>query len=69
MIKREGKEFKKSGGWEFRFYPESGDAQKTHQACAACHHAAATKDYVMGEYPDQTDRMAQAISSRSGTDR
>jgi len=52
MVKR-GSEprFRQSGGWEFKYFPSAGDARVTHEACLECHRAAATKDYVFGDYP------------------
>jgi hypothetical protein len=50
MIKREGPEFRKTGGWEFVYFPRSGDPRKTHEACASCHQGAASTDYVFGKY-------------------
>jgi cytochrome P460 len=52
MVKRGGPQFARSGGWEFLFFPAGkGSAARTQQACAACHQAAAERDYVMGRYP------------------
>jgi hypothetical protein len=48
MIKRGTPQFTKSGGWEFVFYPRSGDSRRTQEACAGCHRAAASTDYVFG---------------------
>jgi len=50
MVKREGKAFSDTGGWEFRYFPGVGDMRQTHEACAACHRAAAGNDYVLGNY-------------------
>jgi hypothetical protein len=50
MIKRAGRAFAESGGWEFAYFPDSGDSRRTHRACAACHQAASS-DYVFGPYP------------------
>ena len=51
MIKRGTSGFAKTGGWEFVFYPRSGDSRRTQEACAGCHRAAASTDYVFGQYP------------------
>ena len=52
MVKRESPAFVSSGGWEFLYFPNSADNNKsTHQSCAACHKAAAARDYVFGTYP------------------
>jgi hypothetical protein len=48
MLKRDEPRFRDTGGWEFRFYPPSGDTEATHQACAACHRSAGNGDYVFG---------------------
>jgi hypothetical protein len=50
MVKRDGAQFRESGGWEFLFFPQ-GNARRTHEACAHCHKAAADRDYVFGSYP------------------
>jgi hypothetical protein len=49
MLKRNEPRLRETGGWEFRFYPETGDAKATHQACAACHRGAKRGDYVFGD--------------------
>lgn len=49
MVKHAPPDFRESGGWEFLYFPASGDRMKTHEACAACHRAAG--DFVFGEYP------------------
>ena len=49
MVKHDGPRFRDTGGWEFLFYPQSGDAKATHQACAACHRGAKRGDYVFGD--------------------
>jgi hypothetical protein len=49
MLKSNDPRFRDSGGWEFRFYPQSGDAEATHQACAACHRGAKRGNYVFGD--------------------
>jgi hypothetical protein len=51
MIKRNPSQFRETGGWEFLYFPRSGDARRTHEACASCHHQAVARDYVLGEYP------------------
>jgi hypothetical protein len=48
MVKRASSAFGASGGWEFLYFPASGDASRTHEACASCHRAAASKDYIFG---------------------
>jgi hypothetical protein len=53
MIKHEGSEFQATDGWEFRYYPPSGDPRKTHEHCATCHATAQSRDYVLGAYPPQ----------------
>jgi hypothetical protein len=49
MVKRGGARFRDTGGWEFLLYPQSGDAQSLHEACAACHRGAQSGDYVFGQ--------------------
>jgi len=51
MVKQPRSAFPETSGWEFRYYPSSPDARRTHEACASCHRAAAAKDYVFGQYP------------------
>lgn len=51
MVKRKASQFPETDGWEFLFYPASGDGRRTHEACASCHQSAASKDYVFGQYP------------------
>jgi len=51
MVKRKEAQFPKTAGWEFLYFPSSGDVQRTHEACASCHSSAAGKDYVFGQYP------------------
>jgi hypothetical protein len=52
MVKREGKAFASSGGWEFLFFPKGqASARATHEACARCHQGAAKRDFVFGQYP------------------
>lgn len=53
MIKRDGRKFKVSGGWEFLYFPLSGKKSKTHQACASCHQGVADRDYRFGDYPEK----------------
>jgi hypothetical protein len=53
MVKREGAQFRESGGWEFLFFP-AGDAKKTQAGCAGCHKGAADRDYVFGSYAPQS---------------
>jgi hypothetical protein len=55
MIKRGTPQFAGTGGWEFAYYPRSGDTGSI-QACAACHRAVASKDYVFGQYPSSAIR-------------
>lgn len=50
MIKRKESEFPLTGGWEFLFFPSSGEAKRTHEECASCHRKASI-DYVFGSYP------------------
>jgi mono/diheme cytochrome c family protein len=63
MIKRGTRQFASTGGWEFAYYPESGESASI-QACATCHRSAASKDYVFGQYPSSGDplRPTQAHS-------
>lgn len=49
MVRHAQPEFPESGGWEFLYFPASGDRSKTQEACASCHKAAG--DFVFGEYP------------------
>lgn len=51
MVKRKAPQFPETAGWEFLYFPPSGDARRTHEACASCHRAAAATDYVFGQYP------------------
>ena len=51
MIKRGTRQFAKTEGWEFIYYPRSGDSRRTQEHCAGCHQAAASTDYVFGQYP------------------
>jgi hypothetical protein len=50
MIKRDESRFPKTTGWEFLYFPRSGDALRTHEACASCHRTA-PDDFVFGRYP------------------
>jgi hypothetical protein len=50
MVKRDGRAFSETGGWEFSYYPSVGDVRQTHEACAACHRTAASNGYVLGNY-------------------
>jgi hypothetical protein len=56
MIKRGTRQFASTGGWEFAYYPRSGDSVSI-QACATCHRSAASKDYVFGQYPSSGDPL------------
>jgi cytochrome P460 len=56
MIKRGTPQFASTGGWEFTYYPRSGDSASI-QACATCHRSAAAKDYVFGQYPSSNDPL------------
>jgi hypothetical protein len=56
MIKRGTPQFSKNGGWEFAYYPRSGDPASI-QACATCHRSAESKDYVFGQYPSSGDSL------------
>ena len=56
MIKRGTPQFASTGGWEFAYYPRSGDSAGI-QACATCHRSAASKDYVFGQYPSSGDPL------------
>jgi len=54
MVKRgNDSRFRESGGWEFLYFPAGPDRRATHEACLACHRAAAANDYVFGKYPEQ----------------
>jgi cytochrome P460 len=56
MIKRGTPQFASTGGWEFAYYPRSGDSRSI-QACASCHRSAASTDYVFGQYPSSGDPL------------
>ena len=49
MVRRDEARFRETGGWEFLFYPPAGDAEATHQSCAACHRHARDGGYVFGQ--------------------
>jgi hypothetical protein len=51
MAKRGKDKFPDTGGWEFLYFPSSGDARRTHESCASCHRSAASTDFVFGRYP------------------
>ncbi len=51
MIRRAAPAFAETDGWEFLFFPASGDRKQTHDACAACHRSAPSGNYVFGSYP------------------
>ena len=59
MIKRGTPQFTTTGGWEFAYYPRSGDSASI-QGCATCHRSAASKDYVFGQYPSSGDSLRPA---------
>jgi hypothetical protein len=63
MIKRGTSEFASTGGWEFAYYPRSGDSASL-QACASCHRSAASKDYIFGPYPSLDDPHPTQTHSR-----
>jgi hypothetical protein len=50
MIRRATPEFAATDGWEFLYFPASGDRDKTHQECASCHRRAPSGNYVFGLY-------------------
>ena len=56
MIKRNTAQFASTGGWEFAYYPRSGDSASI-QGCATCHRSVASKDYVFGHYPSSGDDL------------
>jgi len=56
MIKRGTPQFASTGGWEFAYYPRSGDSTSV-QACATCHRSAEPQDYVFGQYPSSDDPL------------
>ena len=51
MVKHQQSDFPDTSGWEFLYFPSSGDDRRTHESCASCHRAVATRDYVFGRYP------------------
>ena len=51
MTKRETAAFPNTGGWEFSYFPGSGEPRRTHESCAACHRSATATDFVFGTYP------------------
>jgi|ERR1700723_175227 Cytochrome P460 len=57
MIKRGTPQFAGTGGWEFTYYPRSGDSASI-QACANCHRLAASNGYVFGQYPSSGDPLS-----------
>ena len=61
MVKRKESQFPSTDGWQFLYFPPSGDARRTHEACASCHRAAAPKDYVFRQYPikDQASDLSR----------
>ena len=58
MTKRSGPKFSGTGGWEFSYYPRSGDTASI-QACGNCHRSVADRDYVFGRYPSAGDPPTQ----------
>ena len=56
MIKRGVPRFASTGGWEFSYYPRSGDSASL-QECGSCHRSVASKDYVFGQYPSSGDPL------------
>jgi hypothetical protein len=50
MVKRDASRFPDSDGWEFLYFPFDGEPRATQKACASCHHAARSRDYI-GMYP------------------
>jgi Cytochrome P460 len=56
MIKRNTAQFASTGGWEFAYYPRSGDSESI-QGCATCHRSVASNDYVFGHYPSSGDDL------------
>ncbi len=56
MVKRGGDSFPETRGWEFLYFPSSGDSDRqTHESCASCHIRAAATDYILGNYWGQSD--------------
>jgi hypothetical protein len=56
LIQRATPQFASTGGWEFAYYPRSGDSAST-QGCSGCHQGAASTDYVFGHYPSSGDSL------------
>ena len=56
MTNRGTPQFASTGGWEFAYYPRSSNSASI-QACATCHRSAASKDYVLGQYPSSDDPL------------
>jgi len=56
MVKRGTPQFVSTGGWEFVYYPRTGDSASV-EACATCHRSAASRDYVFGQYPSSGDPL------------
>lgn len=50
MVKRDGRAFSDTGGWEFLYFSSAGDVRQTHEACAACHRNAPDNSYILGNY-------------------
>lgn len=57
MTKRSAPNFAATGGWEFSYYPQSGETTSIQQ-CGNCHTAVADRDYVFGQYPSPGDPLA-----------
>jgi len=51
MIRHAAPAYGSTDGWEFLYFPSSGDRRQTHEACAACHRRAPSESYVFGTYP------------------
>jgi|HubBroStandDraft_5_1064220.scaffolds.fasta_scaffold15972_2 hypothetical protein len=56
MTKRSEPKFASSGGWEFSYYPQSSEPASA-DGCVNCHVAAASTDYIFGQYPSRADGM------------
>ncbi len=56
MTKRSEPKFASSGGWEFSYYPQSTEPASA-DGCVNCHVAAASTDYIFGQYPSRADGM------------
>jgi mono/diheme cytochrome c family protein len=63
MTKRSEPRFAVTGGWEFSYYPKSGETEILQQ-CGSCHGAVADRDYVFGQYPSAGDPLAPPQSHR-----